>query len=135
MKKWMMTLGLISMIGLSVNAQQRRGGEKPSPEERAKKSTERMAEHLELSEAQKTQILDLNLEFAKAQEDQMEERREQGEARKEAMQAQEEKIKAILTPEQAEKWEVAKKERNRGRRGDRDRGREGQRRGPSGGNR
>lgn len=131
----MMTLGLISMIGLSVNAQQRRGGERPSPEERAKKSTERMAEHLELSEAQKTQILDLNLEFAKAQEDQMEERREQGEARKEAMQAQEEKIKAILTPEQAEKWEVAKKERNRGRRGDRDRGREGQRRGPSGGNR
>lgn len=129
MKKVMMTLGLIFMIGLSVNAQQRQG-ERPSAEERVKKSTERMAEHLELTEAQKTQILNLNLEFAKQQEALRAERSEQGEARKEAMQAQEEKIKAILTPAQAEKWEEAKsqrrdRDRRRGRGRDRGHGVEG----------
>lgn len=120
MKKIMMTLGLTMMMALSVFAQQRGGGERPSAEDRAKRSTERMAEHLGLSDAQKEQILNLNLEFAKQQEAQRAEQREQGEARKEAMQAQEEKIKAVLTPEQAEKWEAAKKER---REGDRRRGR------------
>lgn len=64
MKKWIIASGLV-LISLSTMAQQRRGGERPSPEERATRMTERMAESLELSEDQKKQVFEINFEKAK----------------------------------------------------------------------
>lgn len=129
MNKWIFATGLMVMISLSTMAQ-RRGGERPSPEERAKRTTERMAEELSLTDAQKKQILDINLEYAKKNEAEMAERKAEMEARKAEMEArkaemdarraelkeQEAKIQAVLTEEQRAKWTEIKAERMEDRR-------------------
>lgn len=116
MKKIILTLGLIGFIGLSAMAQQR-GGERPTPEQRAAKMTERMAEKLSLTEAQKKEILAINLENAKKMDQDRAERMKEAEARKAEMDArreelkkQDEQIKVILTEEQLGKWEEIKLE-------------------------
>lgn len=133
MRKWIIASGLV-LISLSTMAQQRRGGERPSPEERATRMTERMAESLELSEDQKKQVLEINLENAKRQEaeraEMSEARKKEMEARREEMKKQEAKLMEVLTDEQKVKWEEVKKE-NRGRRGPRDGDRRGHPNGPS----
>lgn len=123
MKKWILTSGLVLMIGLSSFAQQR-GGERPTPEQRATRMTDKMAEELKLSDDQKKQILAINLENAKKREQDMELREKENEARKADMEAkkaemkkQEDSIKAILTEEQRTKWEEIKlSSKDRGRR-------------------
>jgi periplasmic protein CpxP/Spy len=123
MKKIILTLGLMAFIGLSAMAQQR-GGERPTPEQRATKMTEKMAEELSLSADQKKQILEINLERAKKMDQDRAERMKETEARKEEMDSrreemkkQDERIKAVLTEEQLGKWEEIKlSQKNRGRR-------------------
>jgi hypothetical protein len=123
MKKIILTLGLMAFIGLSAMAQQR-GGERPSPEQRATKMTEKMAEELSLSADQKKQILEINLERAKKMDQDRAERMNETEARKaemdarrEEMKRQDEKIKSVLTEEQLGKWEEIKlSQKDRGRR-------------------
>ncbi|WP_075348691.1 DUF4890 domain-containing protein [Algoriphagus marinus] len=123
MKKIILTLGLMAFIGLSAMAQQR-GGERPSPEQRATKMTEKMAEELSLSADQKKQILEINLERAKKMDQDRAERMKETEARKaemdarrEEMKRQDEKIKSVLTEEQLGKWEEIKlSQKDRGRR-------------------
>lgn len=123
MKKIILTLGLMAFIGLSAMAQQR-GGERPSPEQRATKMTEKMAEELSLSADQKKQILEINLERAKKMDQDRAERMKETEARKaemdarrEEMKRQDEKIKSVLTEEQLGKWEEIKlSHKDRGRR-------------------
>ncbi|REG87116.1 DUF4890 domain-containing protein [Algoriphagus antarcticus] len=114
MKRWIYVTGLMVMISLSTMAQ-RKGGERPSPEERANRSTEQMAEKLALTEAQKQQLLAINLEFAKKNEverkAEMEARKVEMDARKAEMKEQDAKIQAVLTEEQRTKWAELKAER------------------------
>lgn len=110
MKRLIIASGLIVMISLSSFAQHGKGGEKPNPEERAKQMTERVATELELSEAQKKQVLAINMEYAKKREAEME-------ARKKEQQEHEAKIQAILTEDQKAKWVELKDERKEHRKG------------------
>lgn len=114
MKKWIYVTGLMVMISLSTMAQ-RKGGERPTPEERANRITEKMAEELTLTEAQKQQLLAINLEFAKKNEaerkEEMAARKAETEARKAELKEQDAKIQAVLTDEQNAKWTEVKAER------------------------
>lgn len=124
MKKWIMTAGLLTMISLSTFAQ-KRGGERLTPEQRATQRTEKMAEELSLNEAQKKQILEINMQYAKKRQAEMAARKIEAEARKKEMEAkraemakQDEEIRAILNLEQREKWvEIKEDERKHLRRG------------------
>lgn len=117
MKKLIIASGIMVMISLSTFAQQGKGGEKPNPEERAKQMTERLATELELSEAQKNQVLAINMEYAKKREAEMEARKAEMEARKKEQQEHEAKIQAILTEDQKAKWVELKDERKEHRKG------------------
>lgn len=125
MKKLILVAALVCMATLGAFAQQQRRGETATPEERAQRQTERMAEQLQLSETQKAQILAINLEHAKKRQAEMEARkaemdakREEMKAMREEMKAQDEQIKEILTEEQRAKWEELKEAQmdRRGRR-------------------
>jgi hypothetical protein len=101
-----LTLSLMAFISMGAISQQR-DGERPSPEERATRMTDRMVWRLSLSEDQKKQTRAINLENAKNQGAKQLERTQQSdsrksamEARKEELQAQDEKIKAVLTEAQ-----------------------------------
>ncbi|WP_057937104.1 hypothetical protein [Algoriphagus resistens] len=122
MKKWIFATGLMVMISLSTMAQ-KRDGERPSAEDRAKRNTERIAEELNLTDAQKEQVLAINLEYAKKNEAEMAERKAMMEARKAEMEAkrvqlreQDAKIQAVLTEEQRAKWTEIKAEKMNDRR-------------------
>ncbi|SFU08645.1 protein of unknown function [Algoriphagus locisalis] len=122
MNKLILATGMMVMISLSTLAQ-KRGGERPSAEERAKRTTERMAETLSLTEEQKKQVLDINLEYAKKNEAEMAERKAEMEARRAEMEArraelkeQDAKIQAVLTEEQRSKWTEIKADRMNDRR-------------------
>lgn len=105
------------MISLSTFAQEGKSSEKPNPEERAKKMTERLATELELTEAQKSQVLAINLGYAKKREAEMEARKAEMEARKKGQQEHEAKIQAVLTEAQKAKWVELKDERHEHRKG------------------
>ncbi|WP_432712793.1 hypothetical protein, partial [Pedobacter sp.] len=108
------------------------GGRKMmSPEERAKKQTERLGEKLKLSEAQKAQVLAIYTEQANQMTKKMEANSADQKAKrvemKAAMEAQEAKIGAVLTADQKKEYEAIKAERkaamakrgdHRGQRGD-----------------
>lgn len=117
MKKMIIASGLMVMISLSTFAQQGKGGEKPNPEERAKQMTERLATELELNEAQKKQVLAINMEYAKKREAEMEARKAEMEARKKGQEDHEAKIQAVLTETQKAKWVELKDERKEHRKG------------------
>lgn len=125
MNKWILATGMMLLVSLGTMAQERRG-ERPSAEDRAKRNTERMAEELSLTDAQKDQILAINMEYAKKYEAEMAKRRAEAEAKRAEMNAmrtelkeQDAKIEAVLTEEQRAKWTEIKAERM----GDRRRGR------------
>ena len=115
MKRWIFATGLLLMISLSTMAQKREG-ERPSPEERAQRNTDRMAEALTLTDAQKKQILDINLEYAKKKDAEMEARKAQMDAKRAELKEQDAKIQAVLTEEQRTKWTEIKAERMEDRR-------------------
>lgn len=114
MKKWIIGAALLAFTSLQVAAQQGKR-EQVNPEERAKKATEKMATELGLSEEQKSQILELNLEQAKRRQAEMDREMELRKARMEEMKAHQEKVQQILTEEQRTKWEEIKQEQ-RGKR-------------------
>lgn len=115
MKKWIIGAALLVFTSLQVAAQQGKR-EQVNPEERAKKATEKMATELELSEEQKTQIWELNLEQAKQRQIEMDREMELRKKRSEEMKAHQEKIQSILTEEQRTKWEELKSEQRDKRR-------------------
>jgi Spy/CpxP family protein refolding chaperone len=116
MKKLTIAMLLVFMTGITAFAQNTKTKERPTPEERAQKQTEMMAKQLELTEAQKIEILAINMENAKKREVEMEARKAEMEARRVEMKAQDEAIKQVLTEEQRTKW-VELKESNRHRGG------------------
>jgi Spy/CpxP family protein refolding chaperone len=88
-----------------------------TPEQRAERMTNRMAEQLDLTEEQKQEIYNLNLQNAQKRQVEMEERKAEMESRREAMKSQNEsqkqQIEALLTPEQKEKWEEVRSENHK----------------------
>ncbi len=126
MKKWIIASGLMVMITMGTFAQQKRGGERPNPEERAKAMTEKMAKELELTEDQQKQVLAINLEYAQKREAEMAKRKVEMEARRAKMEEakaeakeQNTKINAVLTEEQKSKWTEIKQENQDKRKGQR----------------
>ncbi len=115
MKKWMIASALLVFTSLQLVAQQEKRTP-PNPEERAQMATERMATELNLSEAQKSQILALNLDQAKKRQAEMEQEAAERKAKMEEMKAHQEKINAVLTDEQRAKWEEIKMEQRDKRR-------------------
>ena len=81
---------------------------KKSPEERMERRMEEMTKNLSLSETQAAQI-------KKIQEDYAVKEKIERKARKARIAEQEAKIKAILTPEQVQKFEAAKTDRKNNR--------------------
>lgn len=123
MMKTMLAIAAVFTVA-TASAQPPRG-EEHSPEARAQQMSERMAERLELTDAQKEHIYDLHIELARQAEarpempprgergerpgeeelDAMKEAREaMMEARKARMEEMDARIREILTPEQYEQW-------------------------------
>lgn len=116
---------MLVVTSLQVAAQQGKR-EQINPEERAKKVTEKMATELQLSDEQKSQILELNLEQARQRQIEMDQEMELRKKRSEDMKAHQNKIQSILTEEQRTKWEELKEEQREKRRssGNQEKGRE-----------
>lgn len=120
MKK-LLLIAMLFSIGFAAMAQ--KGGQRGSatPEERAERVTNKMAEELSLSEDQKKKVYQINLDHAKKRQAEMEARRAAMEA---DMKAQNQEIEALLSEEQKAKWAEMKaegkkrmEEEGRGRRG------------------
>lgn len=128
MKK-LLLIAMLFSIGFAAVAQ--KGGQRGSatPEERAERVTNKMAEELSLSEDQKKKVYQINLDHAKKRQAEMEARRAAMEA---DMKAQNQEIEALLSEEQKTKWSKMKaegkkrmEEEGRGRRGGPGRGHRG----------
>ena len=115
MKKWIIGVAVLAITTLQAEAQQSKR-QQPNPEERAKQTTDKMAAELSLSESQKAQILELNLDQAKKRQAEMERMAAERKEKMEAMKAHQEKINSILTDEQRAKWEEMKLEQREKRR-------------------
>jgi len=120
MKKLLMIAAIFTLVSVSADAQQqrKRSQERVSPEKRAEMQAERLSEQLELTEVQKSQIYEIHLDRAKAQQQMREARREEMRDRREAMQEvrkeQQSEVENILTPEQKQKWkEIRNEDRER----------------------
>lgn len=127
-------MALCMMAGTSVFAQQPMkapmGKERPTAEQMAERKTQRMTQKLNLTQEQSKKLYDLNLQEVK----QMQSMREQMRA---ARQAQDARMKELLTPEQYAQWQEMQgarhcmKDGKMGRKGDcdKDRGRKDGRKG------
>ena len=86
-----------------------------SPEDRAKKQTEKLAENLKLSEAQKAKVLNIYTEQAKEQEQQRvaakKAHKEAREKRMAQMAKNEKNINAVLTADQQKAYDTMKAKR------------------------
>ena len=100
-------------LGAHAQQQQRRAA---TPEERASRMTERMAQELQLSEQQKKEIYAINLERAQKRMAEQEAQKAEMQARREQMKSEEQKVLEVLTVEQRQKWEEIKLEQRDRRR-------------------
>lgn len=108
MKRALWIIAVISFIGFGAEAQQEQKNREPmTPEKVAARMTERMAKELDLSEEQKKEVYALHLETATKRAEEMKVQRER---MKEDQKAQQEQLKAILSPEQKAQWEAKKSE-------------------------
>jgi protein CpxP len=123
MKKRIIGAALLVFTSLQVAAQQQKRAQ-INPEERANFITEKMATELQLSDQQKAQILEFNLEQAKKRQKEMERDMAERKVKTEEMKEHQDKIKAVLTEEQRTKWEEIKLDQRKSWR----LGREGQQR-------
>lgn len=91
------------------------GANRPAPEERAEKMTDKMVEALGLNAKQAKALEEVNLDFAKKREALSAEKSKKNNADKDAMkqlrEEQKRAIEKILTPEQLKKWEEIKSEK------------------------
>lgn len=89
-----------------------------SPEERAKKYTDRLTEQLDLTAEQQKKFYDMTLEDSKANREMRADRNTNREAMKNRMKERQEKLEAILTPEQLSKYKALRTEQMNKRRDD-----------------
>ena len=111
-----MATAILVFTTLGVAAQQKQERTPQSPEQRAQAMTDRMAEKLSLTDAQKKEIYQINLENAINHQQEMEARKAEREAKKVEIKAQQDKINKVLTEEQRKQWEEIKLERKDQRR-------------------
>jgi periplasmic protein CpxP/Spy len=106
MKKTLLITIIFSLSIVTVFAQRGAEREKMTPEKRAERMTENLSEKLGLSEDQKNRIYQINLDYAKQREAEMEARRAEMKVQREEMrmknQEQEEKVKEVLNENQRE---------------------------------
>lgn len=108
MKKLLLVAVIFSFVAIDAMAQRaERPGRKITPEKIAERAAERISKSLSLSEAQKEEVYALHLERATQNAKEMKARREKMRAERQAMQ---EKLEALLTPEQKAQWEKNKTE-------------------------
>lgn len=108
MKRALWIIAVISFISFGAEAQQEQKKREPmTPEKVAERMTERMARELDLSEEQKKEVYALHLENATKRAEEMKAQRERMKA---DQKAQQEKLEAILSPEQKAQWEAKKSE-------------------------
>lgn len=105
----------MTLISLGAQAQQQQR-KTATPEERATRMTERMAQQLSLSEQQKKEIYAINLERAQKRMAEQEAQKAEMQAKREQMKAEEQKVLEVLTEEQRKKWEEIKLEQRDRRR-------------------
>jgi Spy/CpxP family protein refolding chaperone len=115
MKKLLFICTLSLGLVFNSNAQRGQNSEAPNrtPEALAERMSSRMAEALELSDTQKKEIYDIQLQQL---QERMANRDEMSQERKASMTKHQEKIAEVLTPEQQQKWEEMRQE-EQGRRG------------------
>ena len=106
---------MLTMISVGAQAQQQQR-KTATPEERATRMTERMAQELSLSEQQKKEIYAIHLERAQKRMAEQEAQKAEMKARRETMKAEEQKVLEVLTEEQRKKWEEIKLEQRDRRR-------------------
>lgn len=123
MKRFLLVAVCLLVVSVSIFAQQ---GNRRSPEENAKRTTEWMSSELKLTPEQITPVDSINLVFAKAQAKLFETANGDFSSVREAMQKlNEEREKAyakFLTKEQLEAYKKLYQERMRNRGGNRNRG-------------
>jgi protein CpxP len=107
MKKVLVIFALSLGFVVTATAQQEERPER-TPEKMAARSAAHLAEKLELDDAQKQKIYEIQLQHSAERKSEMEALRKQMQARREAQQAE---ISAVLTPEQKEKWEEMHQQR------------------------
>ncbi len=129
MRKSVMILSMLLMVGLMTAEAQRGGGEgrgqRVDPKERAQATADKWQEEFGLSDEQHTKVYDLLIETGEKQREKMQELRSSGsidrEAMREALQemraSQEEKLKEIFNDTQWTAYEKWKKENPPQRRG------------------
>ncbi len=110
MKKLAVVIAMVLVSGFQGWAQDdnrtRRGAER-SPEKMAERVSQRLAEQLDLSENQKSEVYALHLEQAKGREAERKARMEAMKANRAELHS---KMENILTPEQQKAWEEKRKE-------------------------
>jgi len=104
MKK--LILAALAVFVLASPAWSQREHKQHNPEKMAQKMTDKMAEKLDLTEDQKTKVLEANTEYANAMKDSREEMKALKEAHRE-------KLKGILTDEQFAKLDEGMKRRKK----------------------
>ena len=113
MKKIIFTLA-IAVSAFTASYAQRPERGPVSPEQRAERYADRLKEKLALSDSQRTEVYNLELEKAKKQQELRSKRKEEAgkiaEARKDEMKENEDKLLKILSPEQKSKYEAFKAE-------------------------
>lgn len=99
----------ITLLGMSqIETQSKPQG---TPQERAKKMTQRMKVDLKLTDVQEKQVLDINLKQAERLEKLRIAQEEIKKERKTIMEEREKSLSTILTPEQFEKLKTLQQER------------------------
>ncbi|WP_430933553.1 DUF4890 domain-containing protein [Saccharicrinis sp. 156] len=120
MKNLIFSLVAIFAITFSLEAQRPQRGNMGTPEDMAKKQTERMKEDLGLTDKQTTKIQSINLKYANKQQELRKNASGDREAMRESMKTIRDErmteLKKVLTEEQVEKLVAQEKERmqNRG---------------------
>ncbi|HLT08274.1 MAG TPA: hypothetical protein VK014_12160 [Cyclobacteriaceae bacterium] len=108
MKRVLWLIAVISFINFGAEAQQEQRKREPiTPEKIAERMTERMAKELDLSDEQRKEVYAMHLENATKRADEMKAQRAKMKAEQKA---QQEKLEAILSPEQKAQWEAKKSE-------------------------
>jgi len=109
MKSLKLTFIALTLTFLASSAMAQEMEEKKTPEERAKMQTERMTEKLLLNPDQKAKVYEINLQIDKKNQAVHQDKSMLAETKKATMdsnnQTRKEMIKAVLTPEQNQKFD------------------------------
>ncbi len=115
------TTTFLMFLTITVCAQQRGPRERPTPEQQATRTIERLTEELKLTEQQQTELKTWFTESFKKREETMQKNREDREAMREQMkkdrEATDAELKKVLTEEQYNTYKANEEKRMKERRG------------------